>query len=178
MSHLPYETWMFSQEQLSSEQSKELSDHLENCAQCRMQQLSWTNVRSHMQSAPVLPPRPGFSQRWQTGLSERRAREQLRQVRIWLLGLAAPAVTSLIVLGIYLTVTISPMDLVVAGFQSFTRMIIIGANLQIVLAKWVPILPIAIPVAIWILFSLSLCLVTGIWLVSMWQSIMKGVSGK
>lgn len=178
MSHQPFEKWLFNQEQLSSPQKQELEQHMEQCNQCRSLSHAWDQVEARLASTPPAAPQAAFAQRWRESLHERRARQQLRLIRIWLISLATPAVVSFLALGIYVATTVSFTDLVIAGFTTFTRAIIVGSNLQTALSTWTPTLPLAIPLAIWILLSLGFCLLAGIWVSHLWQTLFKGVERK
>ena len=58
MSHQPYETWLFDEAELSSEQSQALQAHLQECQQCReLQKTSPRRSTVSRISSTSAPPR-------------------------------------------------------------------------------------------------------------------------
>jgi hypothetical protein len=63
MKHQPYESWLFEQETLSQDQSRELRDHLEICDGCHALATAWKDVEGQLMSSSLITPAPGFTQR-------------------------------------------------------------------------------------------------------------------
>jgi predicted anti-sigma-YlaC factor YlaD len=92
MNHQPFETWILSDETLSSEQIEALRGHLKNCESCRILSSNWPEVRGLFQSIPQKEPAPGFVNRWQARLAEDRLQEERRRDRresLWMFVLNA-----------------------------------------------------------------------------------------
>jgi len=83
MSHQPFETWMFTKETLTSEQSHALTEHLNSCETCQQVESAWLEIHQQLKRVPAITPNPGFSLRWQDRLAERRHERQRR--RAWVM---------------------------------------------------------------------------------------------
>jgi hypothetical protein len=68
MNHQPFETWLLSDQALTSDQAEQLEEHLLACVHCRGLREAWDSVEALFQDAPDLDPAPGFVQRWENRL--------------------------------------------------------------------------------------------------------------
>ena len=175
MSHQPYQTWLFDEADLSNEQAVALRAHLQECEQCRDLQKAWKTVDGKIQAAPMVSPQPGFSQRWRASLAERRARQQVLQVRRLFIGFLVAALITLLLMVVVFFLTASPANLWVVIFGGAAKLIIQGTQLQRVIVLWLKTVPPIIPIAGWAIFSSSLSLLSLIWIYSLWRIHSKGV---
>jgi hypothetical protein len=175
MSHQPYETWLFDEADLSSEQSLALQTHLQECEQCRGQQKAWKTLDGKIQATPMISPQPGFSQRWRASLAERGARQQVLQVRRLFIGFLVAALITLLLLVVVFFLTASPVNLLVFVFEGVTNLIIRGSQIQHVIVPWLKTVPPIIPIAGWVIFSSSLSLLSLFWIYSLWRIHSQGV---
>lgn len=81
MSHQPYSDWMqlALDGDLKPEQRAQLDTHLQVCAQCAALWRALGEVETLFSTAPVVSPRPGFTNRFNA-----RLRQQRSQPRVWL----------------------------------------------------------------------------------------------
>jgi hypothetical protein len=175
MSHQPYETWLLDEAELSSDQAQALQDHLQECEQCRELQKTWKNLDVTIQSSPMVSPQPGFSRRWRASLAERRARQQVLQVRRLFIGLIVAALITLLLLAVVIFLTTSPVNLLVAVFEGVTNLIIRGNQFQRIIVPWLKSVPLIIPIAGWVAFSSALSLLSLVWIFSLWRIHSQGV---
>ena len=175
MSHQPYETWLFDEAELSSEQAQALQVHLQECQQCRGLQKAWKNLGAKIQATPMVSPQPGFSQRWRASLAERRSRQQVLQVRRLFIGLLVAALITLLLLVVVFYLTASPVNLLVAVLEGITSLIIRGSQIQRVIVPWLETVPLIIPIAGWVIFSSGLTLLSLFWIYSLWRIHSQGV---
>ena len=169
MSHQPYDTWLFDQADLSSEQAQDLQAHLLECEQCRELQKAWKAVEVKIQAAPMVSPQPGFSQRWRAGLAERRARQQVLQVRRLFIGFIVAALITLLLLVVVFFLTASPVNLLVAVFEGAANLVIRGSEIHRVVVSWFDTVPLIIPIAGWVILSSGLSLLSLIWIYTIWR---------
>lgn len=82
MNHQPFKEWLLSDEPLTAEQSRVLSEHLQGCASCSQLETGWSEVQALIQRRPEAAPAPGFTDRWQARLAARHLKKQRQQVWI------------------------------------------------------------------------------------------------
>lgn len=93
MSHHPYEDLMFSDQELTKQDSLALHDHLQQCDQCYQLSVASQEIESLLEEAPMVEPEPGFVTRWQIRYEAEKKRSDMRQSRVmlistWVAGLA------------------------------------------------------------------------------------------
>ncbi|UCH61326.1 MAG: zf-HC2 domain-containing protein [Anaerolineales bacterium] len=76
--HQPFESWIFTSEELSGAESQALQEHLQECRSCLNLTQALQGMESHLRATPLLSPMPGFTARWETRLAD----TLLRQRRI------------------------------------------------------------------------------------------------
>ena len=77
--HQHFEEWLFSEEDLSPEDSHSLEEHLHTCSACCQLSLAWREVERDIQEASELSPTAGFTDRWQVRLASEKRKQQRRQ---------------------------------------------------------------------------------------------------
>ena len=77
MNHQPFEDWLLNDKPITQEQKRELDMHMRTCAYCAA--LAETGIE--LKSVKKASPQPGFTNRFQVRLAERKIAEQRR--RLW-----------------------------------------------------------------------------------------------
>jgi hypothetical protein len=75
MNHRPFEDWLLEDQPLTPEQKRDLQSHLRICTACSA--IAESNLALH--STRVASPAPGFRDRFQTRLAQRRREQRWRQ---------------------------------------------------------------------------------------------------
>ena len=101
MSHQPFEAWLMSDEELTTQQDQSLDSHLQECEDCRELSNALHQVTTVFTSSIDPVPAPGFAQRWHQRLIIHRHQRQQR--RMWLMtiglfGIAGVILTTLLFL--------------------------------------------------------------------------------
>lgn len=175
MSHQPYETWILDQSDLSLEDRRALQAHLDACPQCDRLQNRWQLVRQELHTRRMAVPAPGFTQRWRTGLVERKAREQRRQAWKTAGLLLGVSVVVLLVAAAYTIATSSPTDVVVALISivsSTSGLLNLGIHF---VQNWLSSTPLAVNLVLWIYLTVCICVLTFVWVLVLWRTNIIGV---
>jgi anti-sigma factor RsiW len=173
MNHQPFETWLVDEVTITPEQETALQAHLEVCPHCRQIKTGWQAARSSLQTAPLVRPAPGFSQRFSATLAERRAREiHRRQIRRLILGLTLGLVISIGLLGGIIFSVASPVDLMVKGAGAVTGILSGFIRIEHLLFSalqqpWV--------LGIWILATSGISILVVGWMITLWRISSQGV---
>ncbi len=97
MNHQPFRSWLLSEDELSTEQSRLLQEHLRDCQACRQINLAWQELEAVIERSNQLEPLPGFIDRWQIRLVEHQSHQQ--RLRGWYtIGATGLVVVSLLVM--------------------------------------------------------------------------------
>jgi type VI protein secretion system component VasF len=178
MSHQPFETWILDSGTLSQEERRMLQAHLQSCTQCQRLERNWRSVHQELRTRPMVAPAPGFTQRWQSSLAERRAREQRKQAwRIFGILIAA-AVFILLTLTGYLLATTSPTQWMANLFQTMDSSRAFMQWVVFVVQGWVSSTPLALNLALWIYLTVSLCALLLAWVGILWRTQSVGVQNQ
>jgi hypothetical protein len=170
MNHQPFEEWLLSDDELDQDQEQALNEHLETCTQCPPVVEAWKNVLIDIKYSPEVSPTPGFTQRFEARLAERRAENQQRWTLITLLGFCLGAIA---LSGAGILVKYNGLPSPVALLTDFSYTFIVLAEkvgtfwdvMQGILGS----VPLIVPLFIWISISVSLFLWVFIWFVSVWR---------
>jgi predicted anti-sigma-YlaC factor YlaD len=164
MPHLPFEEWLFSEEDLSKIQQQALQDHLRNCPGCRQLARRRDESQAGLQQLTVTPPPGGFLERWRQLRQQREM--QLRLWHAWLV-LALCGVGALVlavILGWQLAaLLLSPVRLLLELGRlsaSLATQVSMAEVLGTVLLQGAQDL---IPVPLWAGLVLSLGLLSALW---------------
>ena len=172
MNHMPYESWLFAEEPLSAEEQKALQAHLKECEHCRLLHSTWCEVKSLLQSEPVVEPKAGFAERWRTRLNAHYLREieRKRNRQSWLLfladlGMAAFLLALLLeqVLHVYGT----PIDLLLVSLSKYTAYVALLSAVGEFLVTILKVTLSLIPLPFWALFGFVLLLMNVFWIFSL-----------
>ncbi len=176
MNHLPYENWLFEEQTLDQEQKKSLQNHINICDQCRSLADAWPGLQLDIKQTPILAPQPGFTQRWQSTLTKKRAEKQ-RRLTWWIFGSSlGVALIGLGILYIPDVLSLSP-GAFLANVLYFLTVFLVKTNQAREIAEiLITNVPPLLSISIWILAASSLCLLCLTWVVAIWKIfIPKGV---
>jgi len=176
MNHQPYENWIFAESYLSGEQLRQLETHLNECSECQRLRQGLKSTGALLQAAPMAAPLTGFAQRWQASLIERRAIQQRRQSRMLFLALAGAALLILLLLALYFLATSTPVDWVVAVFQSTFSLFSTWNMIQDFILELLNFIPPVVPIAFWVLLTIGLSALTLVWIISLWRIYAQGAT--
>lgn len=175
MSHQPFEAWILDPGDLTADERRALRAHLAECANCQRLTDQWQRVHRQLRARPMAAPQPGFTERWQISLVERRLREQRRQAWKVFGLLAAGALFILLLLFGYLIATTSPTEWLarMVNFFASSREIIDLTSFAI--QSWLAMTPLALNIALWIALTVSLSALTIVWGLIFWRTKSAGV---
>lgn len=178
MVHQPFEEWIMEEKKLTAEQTERLQAHLRECSECRELQGSMQRLDEWLARMPMAAPLEGFTLRWQVHLARRRAMQQRRQVRKFFLLLTGAGLFTLGVMGLRLTLTSSPVELISRFVENSTRVLINLDQLQRFAATIWRSLPPYLWWGLWVVLASGLCLFTVIWFAALWRTTFQGVFNK
>jgi len=129
MSHPRFEAMLFEREDLEARDRLALEQHLTDCDGCRQLASNWAMVEARLHKAPMAMPKPGFTQRFQARLSQKRRRRRE--------GLMISLVLSSVVLLLIVTVLFGSGLLTLVSpairylLKSLTSLLLFGGVMQI-----------------------------------------------
>lgn len=175
MSHQPFETWMLDVEKLPDADRKALTAHVSSCDQCQRLQRKWQLANRELRARAFVAPAPGFTQRWQASLVERRAREQRRQAWRAFTAFFGGAFTLLLILAGVLIATSSPAEWLAVLIRSASNSLdLAGAAFDLV-RLWVSSTPLALNIALGGYLTFTLSLLSLGWVLALWRTSNIGV---
>lgn len=170
MNHLPYEEWLLSDTELTADEQEALRNHLQTCSDCQRLAGAWRSVASAIITTPVVAPAPGFTERWQARLVERRAARQRRQTGLVLLACVSAAIVTLVALALPQVGGLPSWVELMGGFLgTISQMFSTLANIQDVLGAILMNIPLGTPLLLWIVFSCTLVFWSLIWMLTIWR---------
>lgn len=102
MNHQKYQDLLFSDQELSHQESVALQEHLQKCDSCYEFAVAWGEVENQLREAPMIAPQPLFTERWQATMEKEIVRNTRKQNRVMLgitWGAAALFLMALLVFG-------------------------------------------------------------------------------
>jgi predicted anti-sigma-YlaC factor YlaD len=176
MSHQPFEPWLLNEANPSPEQEAALQAHLATCQECRQIRDGWLAARQTLQSSRMARPAPGFSERFNASLAERRALQaHRRQIRNLILGLSLGLIICAGLLAVVIFTTTSPVNLLVKTTEGVTS--VIGwwnqSERVVIAALQQPVI-----LVVWILLTSGVSLLAIGWLFTLWRISLQGAQGK
>lgn len=175
MSHQPFEDWILGPIRLSTDERRALQAHLADCQQCQRLERRWNAVHHQLRSRYMVPPAPGFSQRWQSGLAERRAREQRRQAWKIFGILAGGALLILLLLAVYIIATTSPAEWLSALVRTYTSSQSMLDLTGYAVQSWLTSAPLAVRIGLWLYAAVMLAGLVMVWGLIVWRTKTVGV---
>jgi hypothetical protein len=177
MSHQPFETWILDHNRgnLSIDNRRELQTHLATCIQCQRLERRWQAVHQELRTLPMIAPATGFTRRWQAGLAERRVREQ-RKLAWQIFGaLFGAALFILMVLGGYIIATTTPSEWLIAFIRTTESSRVFLQMAIYIVQDWFSTTSFALNLAVWIYLTVTLCILTLLWVTVLWRTKSAGV---
>ncbi len=178
MEHQPFKNWLLDEELLSREQQKELDAHLVICPECAGLKRRLDGVVHQMQTAPLVAPPSGFSQRWKASLEERKIQSQQRHIRRLLIFFIIGALVTFFSMMVYTVINTSPADLIVTVVQTFTNLFLQWDNVKMSMLSLLQSVPLVIPLALWITLTTLLAILSVVWVAALWRISTQGVHSK
>ena len=178
MSHQPFETWIFDLDKLPMEDRRALQTHLEGCQQCQRMQRKWQSAQRELRARRLIAPAPGFIQRWQFGLVERKAREQRRQAWRVFLALMGSALLILLLLAGYVMATSTPSDWLASVIRYTSTSLDLYNLVSYLIQTWLTRTPLALNIALWIYVAVTICLLSLAWVFALWRTSTIGARTK
>ena len=169
MNHQPFEDWLLSDESLDQEQETSLRQHLTDCPKCTTLSQVWQSVEQELARTPQISPAPGFTERWQARLAEKRAQKQRRLVW-WAIGFSSSAA-----LGIFLALnwnrlaSFSFSKLLALALYSITLLFARIGSAQVLFRLFFEDVNPIFPVAFIAVIATGLSILSLVWIVTMWK---------
>jgi hypothetical protein len=169
MNHQPFEDWLLSKEPITPEQETELRQHLHDCPDCTNLAFTWQAVAQELERAPQAAPAPGFGNRWQARLAEKRAQKQ-RRFTWWVIGLNLSAALGIfLALNLHRLSSLSFSQLLVSALYTFTLILARIDSAEVLFKLFFSEVNPLIPLGIISVIGTSLSVLSLIWIFSMWK---------
>ena len=169
MDHQPFENWLFSEGDLEPQEKKALNEHLKDCSTCDSLTQAWNAIESEIHASPVLAPPAGFSSRWRERLYEKRIQQQRKIVWWSILGCFLAGAAIWIQLNGEFLSSIT-LDRVISWVLYQVSLTVVSmTRAPEILRALNQLVPAAIPITLWILAATSFCILTLIWVFSLWR---------
>jgi predicted anti-sigma-YlaC factor YlaD len=172
MKHQPFETWILLDETLTSEQTRQLEDHLHTCEHCRQLRDAWIGAQTLMGESQALEPALGFTQRWEERLHLERRKQLLNrhQWHAWIILILIANVVSIlaVVLGIQFFATYDSLaEVLLIWVYRIASFLTVVNVLQNFISTLLSVIPGLLPTGGWV--ALAGVLITGmlLWIVFM-----------
>lgn len=178
MSHQPYEDWILDLNAMPEGERRTFQAHLEGCPQCQALQRKWQAAHRELRTRAMISPAPGFTQRWQSGLAKRQAREARRQALKTFIGFLGGAILILLGLAVYVVSTSTPADWLAALVRYGFYTLNLADTLVTLVSIWLRSTPLALNIALWIYLAITLCLLSLAWVFALWRTSILGVNNQ
>ena len=176
MSHQPFETWLLDDDgTMSQAERRALQAHLASCPQCQRLEQKWQAAHQELRMRRMVAPAPGFTQRWQNSLVERRALEQRKHAWKIFGVLLGVSLLTLVILAGYTLATTSPAEWLEALVRTISSSNAFIQYSIFIIQNWLSSTPLVIPIALWIYVTMTLCFLMLIWVVILWRTKLVGV---
>ncbi|MCL4562528.1 MAG: hypothetical protein M1281_18190 [Chloroflexi bacterium] len=174
MKHLPYEGWLLSEEELTVEEERTLRMHLDSCAACSRLATALQAVEQEFTTIPLVAPAPGFGQRWQAALVEKTREAQIKRQRslTWMFFAlsALGALTIFVVLNLQFFSNLpTPVEFVTQAVYQMSLAISVGKSVLNLASVIREVLPLSIPLVVWIDITTAFCILCFVWIFAIWR---------
>lgn len=164
MNHQPFENWLLDEEPLTSQQQRDLQNHLRSCTACS----GIADSRIALHSTHLVSPAPGFTDRFRPRLAAWRREQQRRQaIGVLLLVLIGVGLLYALAGPAMLEAARSPAtwlgEITIYAVEMLTLMSVIGHVGGILLR----LLPTALPSMAWPAVVLLGGILAAVWIVAM-----------
>jgi phosphate/sulfate permease len=167
MNHQDYQKWIFSPDDLDESQRAALKDHLLECHECADLAEALERVSQLISFSAEDGPTPGFTQRWQTRQAHQRLRQQRRTTWIILLVICLAAITTAVALG--LSDLTSPVSMLASVLYAISVTVSTLDDMREIFVNLFRVIPVVIPVLLWIVASMSLFFWCSVWAIGVWR---------
>jgi hypothetical protein len=163
--HQLFEEWLFSDKDTPHHDLKTMEEHREMCDPCQQLSIAWAGVEDELQSASMISPSSGFTERWQMRFAADRNKRQRKQ-NIAILLLSAGGAATLLIVSSLLIIPLfkSPWPFILTWTYQLASLYsissIYGGALTILIRSVVKL----IPSIFWVTFPLALGALLVIWL--------------
>jgi hypothetical protein len=176
--HQHFEDLIFSGKSLTSDEQNFLTEHLKTCPVCETLYHSWQGIHTQIQSIPVIFPSANFIERWNLQLENRKIHARTMQARKMLLFSFAGTILALLMASGLTMVLISPTDLIISLVKSFNNLVLFINLLRTFSTMVFKVIPPIIPFYYTFVITSTFCLLTVLWIFSIWRFSKQGVSTK
>jgi len=168
MNHQPYETWLFSQEELEVEQLKELKVHLHLCEQCDALATAFAEAEGQLCSGDLIAPAPGFTNRWRERIQQRKHVSQKRHTSLLFGAFSAGALILFLPLIVrWFLIALSPGDIVIRVMAEVVDWVAVFGFTSDVTTAVLDGMIDTIPMEWWFTFAFVLFSLISLWIVMM-----------
>mgnify|MGYP000879556234 CR=1 FL=1 len=174
MNHQPFENWILDEYDLTPDDRRKLSEHLEVCPKCMKLEKGWRSARHEVKSMPAINAPADFGKRWQMTLAEKRQKQAQQQTKILLICLISSALAIIITLGVFLLPHTSWITVAVSIVTSLVQFFSTISQLWILMTSIVKSAPTSFLVSLGLLLSFTISLITVFWGISFYRITTKG----
>ena len=176
--HRHFEDLIFSGTSISSAEKKYLIEHLKACPECETLFNSWQAVSKQIQSVQMVKPSPNFVEKWYMELDNRKLLARTMQARKMLLISSTGTVLALLIAFGLTMVLASPAGLIIGVINSINNFVMVINLLHMFSTTVFNVIPPIIPFYYTLVFSSTFCLLTVLWIYSIWRISLQGVRTK
>jgi hypothetical protein len=173
--HQQIEDLIFSGKPLTSAEQNYLVEHIKTCTECETLNGSWQQVLDQIHSVQMIDPSANFIEKWNMQLHNRKLHSSAIQARKMLLfSFAGTALALVIAIGLTMVLT-SPVDLIIRIVNSMNNLILFINLLRSFSTMVFEIIPPIIPLYYTLVITSTFCLLTLLWIFSIWRLSKQGV---
>jgi predicted anti-sigma-YlaC factor YlaD len=171
MNHYPFEEWLF-EEQLTTDQEKQLKDHLAVCNECRELRAALHETDYLLSNLSLAEPEPGFTNRWVIFATKKQETRQKNWM--WLLfgSLILSAIVSILIL--QLPVFLSGLSFIQLGAGLFLNVMKTLEKAYGFIQSYgyiLSYLPLRIPAYVWAGVGMNILFWIALWTFSFWKVV-------
>jgi len=176
--HSHFEDLIFSGKSLSSKEQSSLIEHLDGCLECTALYRSWQSIHRQIDAAQMKYPSPNFREKWGFDLENRKMLARTMQARKMLLFSFTGTALSLLIAFVFTLVLTTPADLIIGLVKSLNNLVLLINLLRTFSLTIFQIIPPIIPLYYMLVFTSTFCMLTVLWIYSLWQISAQGVYSK
>ncbi len=177
-SHRHFETLIFSGKSLTPAEQNYLVEHLKAYPECETIFNSWQDIHKQIQLVQVVHPSSNFVEKWNLELDNRKMLARDMQAKKMLLFTVAGAFLALLIAFGLTMVLASPADLIVGLVKSLNNLVLFFNLLRMFTTTVFKIFPPIIPFYYTLVITSTFCLLTILWIFSIWRLSTQGVNTK
>lgn len=171
MNHQPFENWILDDRKLTPQEQGLLDEHIQSCDSCRKLSKGWNTASRLLRTSPIVPPEPGFSQRWESYFNVRREAEQRRTATLIFSAISLVALLLFIPLNSDLIpFNQSPLQLLTAVMVNLLGYAASFIDFNESLLVFLQTIPFWIPILVSMILTFLVTVWIGIWLIAVWKT--------